>query len=57
MRKSYNHANKVSLTGREKQILRLLQKDRSNQELAAELKIQPKTIANHLSRIYRRIGT
>ena len=45
-----------SLTAREREILNLLARGRSNREIAEELLITNKTVKNHLSRIYEKIG-
>jgi len=46
----------VSLTGRERDIVRLLMDGRSNDEIAAALAISHKTVEAHLSRLYQRAG-
>jgi DNA-binding NarL/FixJ family response regulator len=45
-----------SLTAREREILNLLARGRSNRDIADELFITNKTVKNHLSRIYEKIG-
>jgi DNA-binding NarL/FixJ family response regulator len=45
-----------SLTAREREILNLLARGRSNRDIAEELFITNKTVKNHLSRIYEKIG-
>ncbi len=44
-----------SLTAREREVLNLLARGRSNREIAEELFITNKTVKNHLSRIYEKI--
>ena len=45
-----------SLTAREREILNHLARGRSNREIAEELFITPKTVKNHLSRSYEKLG-
>lgn len=45
-----------SLTDRERRVLEGLTLGTSNRELAAELGISPKTLQNHLTAIYRKLG-
>jgi DNA-binding NarL/FixJ family response regulator len=45
-----------SLTAREREVLNLLARGHSNREIAEELVITNKTVKNHLSRIYEKIG-
>ena len=45
----------VPLSPRERAVLRLLAAGRSNQEIAAELGISPRTVASHVASIYRRL--
>ena len=45
-----------SLTARERKVLNLLARGNSNREIAEELVITNKTVKNHLSRIYEKIG-
>jgi DNA-binding NarL/FixJ family response regulator len=45
-----------SLTAREREVLNLLARGRSNADIAQELFITNKTVKNHLSRIYEKIG-
>jgi DNA-binding CsgD family transcriptional regulator len=46
-----------SLTLKEKEIVELLSKNYSNNEIAAQLYISPKTLNNHLSKIYYKFET
>lgn len=45
-----------SLTAREREVLNLLARGLSNRDIAEELVITHKTVKNHLSRIYEKIG-
>jgi len=45
-----------SLTAREREVLNLLARGNSNREIAEELVITNKTVKNHLSRVYEKIG-
>jgi DNA-binding NarL/FixJ family response regulator len=45
-----------SLTAREREVLNLLARGNSNREIAEQLVITNKTVKNHLSRIYEKIG-
>jgi len=45
-----------ALTAREREILNLLARGRSNRDIAEELFITNKTVKNHLSRIYEKIS-
>jgi RNA polymerase sigma factor (sigma-70 family) len=44
------------LTVREQQILELLVRGRSNQDIAADLKITERTVKNHLTRLFAKLG-
>lgn len=46
----------VSLTAREREVLRLVIRGRSNEEIGAEIKASRKTVEAHLSRLYERYG-
>lgn len=46
----------LGLTPRERQVLRHLAKGRSNQAIAACLRISARTIQTHLARIYMKLG-
>jgi DNA-binding NarL/FixJ family response regulator len=45
-----------NLTGRQREILRLLQQGLDNQSIARELSLSVKTVENHLTRIYRQLN-
>ena len=45
-----------SLTAREREVLNLLARGRSNRDIGEELFITNKTVKNHLSRIYEKLG-
>ena len=45
----------VPLSARERAVLRLLAAGSSNQEIATELGISPRTVASHVASIYRRL--
>lgn len=44
------------ITGREKQVLRLIVKGMTNKEIATELRISPHTVARHLQKIFIKLG-
>jgi LuxR family transcriptional regulator, maltose regulon positive regulatory protein len=44
------------LTGRERQVLRLIAEGRSNDEIAAELVLSVRTVEHHVASIYTKIG-
>jgi DNA-binding CsgD family transcriptional regulator len=46
----------AGLTAREREVLRLVAKGRSNQEIAAELVLSVRTVERHISNIYDKIG-
>ncbi|MCB0132826.1 MAG: response regulator [Caldilineaceae bacterium] len=46
----------LTLTGRQRDILRLLQQGYDNQRIAHEIGLSVKTIENHLTRIYRQLN-
>ena len=46
----------ASLSAREREIAELVAAGRTNKEIAAELFLAPKTIENHLSRIFGKLG-
>jgi transcriptional regulator EpsA len=45
-----------SLTGREREILQLMQQGRSNAEIGAALGISPLTVKNHVQKVLRKLG-
>jgi ATP/maltotriose-dependent transcriptional regulator MalT len=47
----------ASLTTREWEVLSVLVTGASNREISARLHISPRTVANHLARIYDKLGT
>lgn len=51
---SYAAFNKISLTEREIEILKLLCEDMSNKEIAERLKIEPRTVDFHRQNIYKK---
>jgi HD-GYP domain-containing protein (c-di-GMP phosphodiesterase class II) len=46
----------ADLTPREAEVLRLLARGLTNKEIAARLEISPKTIGNHIERVYAKAG-
>jgi DNA-binding NarL/FixJ family response regulator len=44
------------LTGRQRMVLELVAAGRANKEIATELEISPRTVANHLNVIYAKLG-
>jgi HD-GYP domain-containing protein (c-di-GMP phosphodiesterase class II) len=46
----------AGLTSREIDVLRLVARGHSNKEIAARLRISPKTVGNHVEHIYTKIG-
>ena len=46
----------TQLTGREKEVLRLLSEGMSNKEIASRLGLSPKTVMHHTGAIYRKLG-
>jgi DNA-binding NarL/FixJ family response regulator len=44
------------LTGRERDVLRLLAMGRSNAEIARELVVSVRTVESHVAAVYRKIG-
>jgi LuxR family transcriptional regulator, maltose regulon positive regulatory protein len=50
------HAARDGLTRREREILRLLARGLSNQEIAADLVLSVRTVERHISNIYDKIG-
>jgi DNA-binding NarL/FixJ family response regulator len=45
-----------ALTQREEEILKLIAAGKDNREIAASLKIEEKTVKNHINNIYSKIG-
>jgi DNA-binding CsgD family transcriptional regulator/tetratricopeptide (TPR) repeat protein len=52
----FRPASPLGLTAREMEVLRLVTAGRSNQQIAAELYISPKTASVHVSRILHKLG-
>jgi len=48
--------SEAQLTGRERAALRLLCEGRSNAQIAFELGVAEKTVRNHVSNLYRKLG-
>lgn len=48
--------HRLGLSVRDRQILELLARGRSNEQIARELRVAPKTIRNQLSLLYTRLG-
>jgi DNA-binding NarL/FixJ family response regulator len=48
--------SKLSLTGREQEILDLLASGRTNREIARSIQISPHTVKEHVSSMYRKLG-
>lgn len=46
---------KAGLTLRERQILEMLCKGKTNQQIALDLKISPKTVESYLTKLYRKL--
>jgi DNA-binding NarL/FixJ family response regulator len=46
----------MRLTAREVQILHLLVRGQTNRQIAAQLRLVPGTVRNHLGRIYQKLG-
>ena len=49
-------AGEAPLTGRERRVLALLREGKTNAQIAAEAFISDKTVRNHLSSVYRKLG-
>lgn len=54
LRRPDNHT--LALSGRQREMLRLLAKGLDNQAIARQLSLSIKTVENHLTRLYRQIG-
>jgi DNA-binding NarL/FixJ family response regulator len=50
------HETPSALTPRERQVLELLSLGRTNRDIAGELAISARTVATHVSTIYRKLG-
>lgn len=50
------HRPFAELTDREREVLDLMARGQNNQEIAAELHISPKTVSNHVSHIFNKMG-
>jgi len=50
------HTRRDALTGREREILRLVARGRTDAEVAAELYLSRRTVQNHLSRVREKTG-
>jgi len=48
--------NEIKITPRDDQVLRLLVQGCSNKEIAAQLKISPRTVKQHLRTLFLRAG-
>ncbi len=53
---SRTQARGARLTRREEEILRLVQRGRTNREIARETGLEEKTVKNHLNNIYSKLG-
>jgi two-component system, NarL family, nitrate/nitrite response regulator NarL len=56
-RRSQQHIRDLGITPREKQIIRLLEQDKSSKEISAELFISIRTVETHRKNILRKTGT
>ncbi len=56
LRQKDNRKNEIRLTKREKDVLSLLVKGNTNKEMAELLFISEKTVKNHLTSIFRKLG-
>ena len=48
--------NNIKITTRDEQVLQLLMQGCSNKEIAAQLKISPRTVKQHLRTLFLRAG-
>jgi DNA-binding NarL/FixJ family response regulator len=49
-------AGRITLTGREMEVIRMVCEGLNNKEIAERLSISPLTVRHHLSSIYRKLG-
>ncbi len=56
VKKSEKDGNETPLTGRQRDMLRLLRDGKDNQTIAQEMGLSIKTIENHLTRLYRQLN-
>jgi len=54
--KSHQNAASEQLTGRQRELLRLLRDGKDNQSIAKETGLSIKTVENHLTRLYRQLN-
>lgn len=54
--KSHQDTSSEQLTGRQRELLRLLRDGKDNQSIAQEMGLSIKTIENHLTRLYRQLN-
>jgi DNA-binding NarL/FixJ family response regulator len=48
--------NQIKITARDEEVLQLLMQGCSNKEIAAQLKISPRTVKQHLRTLFLRAG-
>ncbi|HZQ08346.1 MAG TPA: response regulator transcription factor [Anaerolineae bacterium] len=53
---THDYGDLATLTAREREILRLIRRGASNQEIAAELMIEPGTVKNHVHNILKKLN-
>ena len=56
LRQSENRKSEIRLTKRERDVLSLLVKGNTNKEMAEVMFISEKTVKNHLTSIFRKLG-
>lgn len=56
MRKEARRGESEELSPREREVLALIGRGMSNEQIARELFISPHTVKNHVSSIYRKLG-